>query len=182
MADLPVPLQSLRPLQGEVMTDRPPSTQTSLSVLDELSRIMDRLFVLPGTRVRFGLNSLLLLVPVLGDLLPSFISACILVVGLTHHRVPRIVAARMVLNSLLDAGLGWIPVIGDLFDLYFKADTRNVRLLQQYAEPSESERTGTWRHWGFVLAILAAVMLVMVLILAGAAGLLWWGYRVLQGG
>jgi len=40
--------------------------------------------------------------------------------------VPRIVAARMVMNSLLDAGLGWIPVFGDLFDVYFKADTRNV--------------------------------------------------------
>jgi hypothetical protein len=47
--------------------------------------------------------------------------------------VPRIVAARMMLNALLDISLGWIPLVGDVFDLYFKADTRNVRLLQQYA-------------------------------------------------
>src|SRR5438552_3686260 len=79
-----------------------PGEQDVLPLLESLSYLMDRCFEVPGTKTRFGLNSLLLLVPVLGDLVAGAVSTFILYVGLHHHRVPRIVAARMVVNSLLD--------------------------------------------------------------------------------
>lgn len=140
---------------------------TVLDLLDWLSLVMDRLFEVPGTRLRFGLNSVLLLLPVLGDIIPTLISAAILAIGLSHYRVPRIVAARMVLNSLLDASLGWIPVFGDLFDLWFKADTRNVRLLMQYAGGNAEQPPSTWRHWLIVLGALAVLGLIVTLLVLG---------------
>src|SRR5947199_4961580 len=79
---------------------RPDGSPTVLDMLDGLSRLMDRAFQLPGTNIRFGLNSILLLLPILGDLIPTLVSAAIVAIGLHHYRVPRIVAARMVLNSL----------------------------------------------------------------------------------
>jgi hypothetical protein len=142
-----------------------------LEMLDRISLVMDRLFVLPGTRFRFGINSLLLLLPILGDAVASFVSLGILAIGLSNYRVPRIVAARMVLNSLLDASLGWVPVLGDLFDLFFKADTRNVRLLQEYAGATDQSPRPLWRHWVFVLTALLIGAAVFVLLVLGAVTL-----------
>jgi hypothetical protein len=142
-----------------------------LELLDWLSLVMDRAFQVPGTDVRFGLNSLLMLLPVLGDVIPTMVSVAILAVGLRHYRVPRIVAARMMLNSAVDASLGWIPVFGDLFDLWFKADTRNVRLLMQYAGQDAEHPPSTWRHWLFVLAAVAGLLVLVVLLVLGAIGL-----------
>ncbi len=147
---------------------RRPQGPTVLEMLDGLSLLMDRLFQIPGTRMRFGLNSILMLIPILGDIIPTLVSAGILAVGLYHHRVPRIVAARMVLNSLLDASLGWIPVLGDLFDLWFKADTRNVRLLMAYAGQDVEQPPSTWRHWLIVLGALAGLLLILTLIVLGS--------------
>lgn len=150
----------------------PVERPTVVDILDRVSLLMDRLFEIPGTRWRFGLNSILLLVPVLGDILPTLISAAILAVGLSHQRVPRIVAARMVLNAVLDASLGWIPVFGDFFDMWFKADTRNVRLLQQYAGQHTGEPRSTWRHWLVVVGAVAGLLLVLGLVVLGAVYLL----------
>src|SRR5262245_55701654 len=121
---------SRQPLRGEVVDDRPPP-QSTAALLEMISYVMDRCFEIPGTNFRFGVNSLLLLIPVLGDIVPTFISTLILIIGLTHYRVPKIVAARMVLNSLLDAAISAIPVVGNVWDVLFKADTRNVRLLME---------------------------------------------------
>jgi hypothetical protein len=141
---------------------------TVLDLLDWLSLVMDRLFEVPGTRLRFGLNSILMALPVLGDVIPTLVSAAILAVGLSHYKMPRIVAARMVLNSLLDASLGWIPVFGDLFDLWFKGDTRNVRLLMQYAGNEAEKPPSTWRHWLVVVGALALLLLIVALVVLGA--------------
>ncbi len=168
---------SRQPLHGEVVDDR-----GTLHLLDFVSYLMDRLVQVPGTNLRVGLNALLLFIPVLGDVIPSLISFGILAVGLSNYRVPRIVAARMLINSLLDTSIGWIPVLGDLFDVYFKADTRNVRLLQQYVGRGVQEPPSTWRHWLFVLGLLGLFVLVVGLVLLGAAALIQWIVRLARGG
>lgn len=160
------------PLRGEVLPDQPAHLPPSIALLDWISFVMDRLLPIPGTRLRWGLNALFLLLPIVGDIIPTLISVGILIAGLTNHRVPRIVATRMVLNSLLDACLGWIPLFGDLFDLYFKADTRNVRLLQEYADRTGPPPRPTWRHWVFVGCVLGLFVLVLVLIVWGTYVLL----------
>lgn len=176
------PLPSTRRvLQGEVVDTRPPTAPPLLQWLELASFVMDRLFVLPGTQKRIGLNSLMLLVPILGDLLPTLISFGILAVGLTHYRIPRIVAVRMVLYSLLDASLSWIPVLGNLWDAWFKADTRNVALLRAYAGGGD-EPVSTWRHWLFVAGLLLLLAVIFVGLITVAVLVLDWLVRMVRGG
>jgi len=150
--------------------ERPKETGTLLDFLDLLSFLMDRCFTVPGTQMRFGFNSLLLFVPVAGDALAGMISFLILSVGLSHYRVPRIVATRMVLNSLLDTTMSGIPVVGNLFDVYFKADSRNIRLLKEYVGQG-NQQPSTWRHWLFVVGLLGLMIFLLALLLLGAFAL-----------
>ena len=177
MPDHPIIRQ---PLQGEIL-DAPRQINSPVEFLELVSFLMDRCFVLPGTDVRFGLNAIFLLLPVLGDVIPGLISLGILAIGLHSYRVPRIVAARMVVNSLLDISIGWIPVVGDLFDVWFKADTRNVRLLQQYIGAGEEPAPSTWRHWLFVLAVIGGTVLVLVLLVLGVIAFIHWVVALIRG-
>jgi hypothetical protein len=160
------------PRDGEVLlAGSEPESPGPAALLDLVSFVMDRLVQVPGTRLRIGLNSLALLLPVFGDVITSLISVGILAIGLTSYQVPRIVAFRMVLNTLLDTSIGWIPVVGDLFDMFFKADTRNVRLLQEHLGRGTRPPRATWRHWAFVLGLLAAFLAVLALVIAGIVAL-----------
>ena len=171
------------PLQGEILFGGAPNqsaAQPLLALLDLVSFVMDRLVEVPGTKVRVGLNTLLLLLPIVGDAFSSAISAAILTVGLSVFRVPRIVAVRMMTNSLIDASIGWIPVLGDVFNLWFKADTRNVRLLIEYAGRTDSEPPSTWKHWLFVVGMALLFLLILTLIGFGAWSLIALAVRALQ--
>ncbi len=151
---------------------RGPVQPNVAEMLDLVSFVMDRLVQVPGTRLRVGLNTLLMLLPFVGDALASFVSVGILAIGLGNYRVPKIVAARMILNSTIDAAVGWIPVAGDLFDLFFKADTRNVRLLQEYMGQGDQTPRPAWRHWVFVLGLVGGFGLFLVLMGFAAVALL----------
>jgi len=170
------------PLRGRVLFGpMPPAQQNQqpmLAMLDTLSFVMDRMFEIPGTKMRVGLNTLLLLLPVFGDGISSLVSAAILAIGLSMFRVPRIVAARMMMNSLIDSAVGWIPVAGDLFNLWFKADTRNVRLLMEYAGKGDADHPATWRHWVFVIG-MGIVFLLIFSVIAACAALL--AYNLFHG-
>ncbi len=174
--------QSLQPVDRATVISvtrlpRRPEMPPLLELLDRVALLMDRLFEVPGTRLRFGLNSVLMLVPILGDLIPALVSAAIVMVGLSCYRVPRIVAARMVLNSLLDVSLGWVPIVGSVFDVFFKADTRNVRLLMEYAGRGPGEAPSTWRHWLFVLGVMGGLVVFLALAVLGLVYL----FRLLAG-
>jgi hypothetical protein len=96
-----------------------------------LAGLMDDRYVVPGTRVRFGWDSILGLFPGLGDALTSIISLLIV-----HHAwqtgVSPLTLARMIGNVAADFLLGSIPFVGDLLDVAFKANRRNARLLEQH--------------------------------------------------
>ena len=106
--------------------------------LERLAWLMDRAFHIPGTRIRVGLDALLGLFPVGGDVLTGLVQAGLVLVALRHYKVPRIVAARMAANVLIDIAVGAIPLLGDLFDIGFKANTRNIQLLEAYRHPEAS--------------------------------------------
>lgn len=152
-----------------VVLSRGPRRLEAIDLLDGISHLMDRAFEIPGSNVRFGINSLLLFMPGIGDLIAGAISTFILLIGLTHYRVPKIVAARMILNSLLDATISAVPVVGNLWDVWFKADTRNVTLLRQYA--GAGEPPSAWGHWAFVLSALLACVLLLGLVIVGGVAL-----------
>jgi hypothetical protein len=182
IAPIPEPTKG-EPLQGEVLFGPAPAhsaQQPMLALLDLVSFVMDRLVEVPGTKVRVGLNTLLLLLPIVGDAFSSAVSAAILTIGLSIFRVPRIIAVRMMMNSLIDASIGWIPVLGDVFNLWFKADTRNVRLLMEYAGRTEREPPPTWKHWLFVIGMALLFLLILTLIGIGAWTLIVLTVRALQ--
>lgn len=107
--------------------------------LEELAHWLDTLFRLPGTNIRFGLDSILGLIPGLGDTLTTLPAAYVV---LTAHRmgVSRLTLWRMVMNVGIDTLLGAIPLLGDLFDVGFKANRRNVALLRQHLERRELQQ------------------------------------------
>ena len=105
----------------------------SLARLKLLARIMDTALRIPGTRIRLGADSALGLVPGAGDIAALAISCFALLEAWRLGAPPRIMI-RMIGNVAIDTGLGAIPVAGDLFDLFFKSNTRNLKLLLEHFE------------------------------------------------
>jgi hypothetical protein len=143
--------------------------------LEQLAWLMDRAVTIPGTRITLGLDALLGLLPVGGDFLTGLVQAGIVLVALLHYRVPRAVAARMVANVLLDTAIGAIPVVGDAFDVFFKANTRNVRLLQQLqADRSQNRHVVTWTSIAYLAFLGLALFAMLALLLIGFFTVVAW--------
>ncbi|MFV0297302.1 MAG: DUF4112 domain-containing protein [Hyphomicrobiaceae bacterium] len=113
--------------------------EAALARVTALAKVMDSAFALPGTNMRIGVDALLGLVPVVGDVISQVISSYIIwearKLGLS-----RLAMGRMIANSLVDAVIGAIPFVGDAFDVAFRSNLRNLRILQR-----ELEKRGTGR-------------------------------------
>lgn len=105
----------------------------SLARLKRLARLMDTALRIPGTGIRFGADSALGLVPGAGDVVSLGISAFALMEAWRLGAPPRLIA-RMIGNVAIDTGLGAIPIAGDIFDVLFKSNTRNLKLLLDHFE------------------------------------------------
>lgn len=101
-----------------------------LERLERLAELLDSRFRVPGTDMRFGLDPLLGLVPVLGDAVAAIISIFI-VLRLANLGVSRFTQARMLLNIVLDFGIGSVPVIGDILDVAYKVNIKNIALARR---------------------------------------------------
>jgi hypothetical protein len=107
------------------------SRRAALDRLDMLATVFDTAFIVPGTNVRFGAESLLRLVPGVGDAVASMLS-CYLLYEAHRLGVPRLLFARMLGNVLLEGAAGAVPIAGDAFDVFFRANRRNVALLREH--------------------------------------------------
>ena len=110
--------------------------------LDALRRwaiLLDSAFRVPGTSIRFGLDAILGLLPGLGDLASPIYTGVILLEGL-RRRLPAVVQARMVLNAAIDMGIGLVPLLGDMADVAWKANLRNLALLERHVRPGVAPR------------------------------------------
>ena len=110
---------------------RAASREASLARIDALARLFDTAFIVPGTNVRFGIEALLRLVPGIGDAAASGLS-CYLLYEAYRLGVPSRIFLRMLLNVTVEGVVGVVPVAGDAFDVAFRANRRNVRLLRDY--------------------------------------------------
>ena len=127
-----------------------------------LARALDSAIRIPGTRITFGLDSIIGLVPGAGDLASALVSGYI-VLASARMGVPPAVVTRMILNLGVDTLVGSVPLLGDLFDVGFRANLRNAALLERHiADPGSTKRTSR-------LAIAAAVGGVILLGAAGVA-------------
>jgi hypothetical protein len=105
----------------------------TLADLDVLANLLDARWRIPGTSIRFGIDAVIGLVPVLGDAASSFVSLYILMRA-REIGAGKGLLARMLGNVVLDTVVGSVPILGSIFDVYFKANKRNIRLLRHHFE------------------------------------------------
>ena len=145
--------------------------------LDMLSKVLDTWFRVPGTNLRFGLDGIIGFVPGIGDFLAGGAS-CVIVLAAFFRGVPMITVARMVANLAIEVVVGVVPVLGNLFDIGWRANRRNYALLEQSLTAG---RRDTWKDWLYMgllgLGLMAMAMLPFVLLL-WITGSLLHGLRV----
>jgi hypothetical protein len=138
--------------------------------LHGLEILLDEAFVIPGTGIRFGLDGIVGLVPGLGDVLAGLLSLVIPLAAWIRG-VPYVTLARMAANLGIGVLVGSIPLFGDIFDIAWKVNRRNYRLLCRHlGEP----RRHTGRDWAFLLLLAAALALVFAIPLALVVWFLVW--------
>ncbi|MES1026290.1 DUF4112 domain-containing protein [Gloeocapsa sp. BRSZ] len=104
---------------------------TSVQRLRRFSRLLDNAIGIPGTKFRIGIDPLIGLIPGAGDIVGTALSAYI-VIEAARLGIPKAVLGRMVRNIVIESVFGSIPVIGDMFDFAWKANMKNVDLLEEY--------------------------------------------------
>ena len=117
-----------------------PSTDTRLARARVLARALDSAVGIPGTKVRFGLDPIIGLVPGLGDLAGAALSGYIVLVGI-QLGASRSVVLRMLANVAIDTVVGAVPLVGDLFDAGWKSNNRNVALIERHVAAPGPTRT-----------------------------------------
>jgi len=131
-------------------------------LLGLVTKVMDTIFRVPGTKFRFGVNPLIGFIPVIGDQIDAAISTAVLFRSV-RYRLPKIVLVRMALNVLLNALFQGIPIVGDLFTFFFKANRLNYELLRKHAGTGKPVTRGDLI---FVGAIIGATFLIAILLSA----------------
>jgi hypothetical protein len=119
-----------------------------------VAHLLDDLVVVPGTNARVGLDPVIGLIPVIGDLVAAVVGAWIILES-ARFRVPGIVLARMVLNTSVDFVVGLLPFVGDILDFGFKGNRMNLELFHRYALDPGEDTSG---HWAFMLGLVAILV------------------------
>jgi hypothetical protein len=142
--------------------------------LELLARWMDGVFRVPGVGWRFGLDAILGLLPGVGDTASSVASLYILTAA-HRYGVTRATLLRMALNVVLDTTVGALPLVGDIFDVYWKSNQRNVAILNRHmlAAPSEQGKLQRSDRW-FVVLLVTILALLMIGSIIVAAMLFTW--------
>jgi hypothetical protein len=131
--------------------------------LDLLSHVLDDWFRIPGTSIRFGIDGIVGLIPGVGDLLGGLAST-IIVVAAWFRGVPTVTVARMVANVAIEVFVGAIPFLGDVFDIAWKANRRNYKLLAGSLAATPRNTAGDWLFFAAIgLGVLALSMLPFLL-------------------
>lgn len=136
--------------------------KSELKWVENLSEIMDSKFTLPGTRFRFGLDPLLGLIPGLGDAISLAIST-MLIYTMTKNGVSRKVVILMMINVTIDAVLGSIPILGNIFDFFYKANSKNINLLKKHYQEDKYQGSGT----GILIFIALTFLVILLLVVYG---------------
>ena len=152
-------------------SDRP----RGLAEVEALAWLLDNSIPVPGTGRRFGIDAVIGFVPVVGDLVSGAIGLFVVWRG-SRLGLPRVVVARMLANSAIDIAIGAIPLIGDAFDLWFKANTRNLGLIRRHLEQPETSTRSDWLILmglvGLVVAIVFLLGWFVVSVISAIAGAL----------
>lgn len=146
------------------------SASTALRRLRGLSHLLDNAIPIPGTRYRIGLDPILGLAPGFGDTVATALSAYI-VVEAARMGLSRAILTQMVFNILLETAIGSVPVLGDIFDAAWKANIKNLELLESHLEVSELEQQ-PGRRVAILLLLIVGFTVVVVGFAIASIGLL----------
>jgi hypothetical protein len=147
-----------------------PSQPQRVAALRKIAELLDAAFVVPGTSYRIGLDPILGLIPGLGDVVSPLFAIAILWQA-RDLRVPRVIQLRMMFNVAIDALLGAVPVVGDLFDFAWKANLRNLALLERHAGGARRAAAGDWLFVSVLTLVVVAIALVPFLVLGSLAAI-----------
>jgi hypothetical protein len=139
---------------------RTPATSTD-EHLNQIASVLDDMFRVPGTQIRFGLDFLIGWIPGVGDAAAG-IASLIIVVAAWRRGAALVTLARMITNVVLEALLGSIPLLGDIFHVAWKANRRNYRLLMREENRAPGESHARRDVLFFALLLMAAICLVAV--------------------
>jgi len=150
---------------------RDESREHLLAIADMLAKTLDTTVKIPGTSWYIGLDPVLGLIPGIGDVIANLIGTIILGLA-TRLQLPRIVLARMSLNLLINGTVGAVPVVGDLFSVWFRSHARNAALLREAAlKPDRATRA----DWFYVIGIIGGTVALLLLTIAF---IIWLFYKL----
>lgn len=137
--------------------------EAELLIIRGIAKVMDEAVTIPNTNFKVGLDALLGLLPVVGDLGSAAIGAYLLRAA-ARLNVPTVVIARMLLNLLIDAAIGMVPFVGDYLDVLYKANAKNARLILDAVENRGASTRGGW------LKLIGTFAAFAVIVGAGLVG------------
>ena len=131
--------------------------------LKRLSERLDNTFTIPGTKYKIGIEALIGAVPIIGDLIGGILASYIMYSGMKMGAPPQIIA-RMAVNIAIDFTIGSIPIIGDLFDLVWKANKKNVELIEDTTlDDKEEQKLNYLIITALILVLLGILLLILTM-------------------
>jgi hypothetical protein len=143
-----------------------------VAIADVLAKVLDTTIRIPGTSWYIGLDPLLGLLPGIGDALANLIGTVILGIA-TRLQVPRIVLARMSFNLLINGTIGAVPLVGDMFSIWFRSHARNAALLREAAMKPDRETHADWFYVTGIIGGTVALLFLMIAIVVWVVYTLW---------
>jgi hypothetical protein len=140
-----------------------------------IAKLLDSAIRIPGTRIRFGVDAVVGLIPGLGDVAGAVFSGYLILLGSRMGLPPHIIT-RMVTNVAIDTIAGGVPILGDLFDVAWKSNLKNVALLEQFTDPQGTAEASSVSRW-----IIAGALLILLLLVIGGIWLAVMVIRMLLG-
>jgi len=140
-----------------------------LKWIERISVLLDSKFRVPGTKIKFGLDPIIGLVPYFGEVVSFGISG-LLVLSMIRHGASGKVIVKMLGNLAVDAIAGIVPGLGDLFDVYYKANRRNYKLLEQHQAEGKHEGSG----WPILLGVSLIILIMMGFMIWGMVAVIQW--------
>jgi hypothetical protein len=132
--------------------------------VEQIAYLLDERFRIPGSNFRFGLDPILNLIPGAGGL-SGFILTAALILTMAKNGASGRIVALMGVNAVLDATIGSIPLIGQVFDFFYKANSKNIRLLREHYEEG--------RHQGSGKSVWITAIIVLILLFVGFLYIMW---------
>jgi hypothetical protein len=133
----------------------------NIKQLERWAWLLDNSIRIPGTSIKMGLDSLIGLIPGIGDITGGALSSYILLQAVSSGVAP-VVIARMAVNIMFDTVLGMIPIVGDIFDITFKANLRNIELMSNYYNsPREAVKRNTLSIAIISISFISALSLII---------------------